>query len=99
MSKNVGGLWSGPRKDAPRLKNGRRAGMCMKKNIVILILVVLLLFSVKENANLDRQIKELQQDIYLLGESYEELRTAIEDVKSVQGYFLWETDWRNRASQ
>lgn len=71
----------------------------MKKNIVICLLAVLLLLSFRENANLGRQVKDLQQDVRCLNKSCEELRTVMEDVKSVQGYFLWETEWKNRARQ
>ncbi|NLI11237.1 hypothetical protein [Pelotomaculum propionicicum] len=40
---------------------------------------------------------EIEQRIKTLEEKYNGLQFEMEDVKNVQGYIVWEKDWRNKA--
>ncbi len=42
-----------------------------------------------ENAEIEQRVKNLE-------ERYKGLQFEMEDVKNVQGYIVWEKDWRNK---
>ena len=40
--------------------------------------------------------EEIEQRVKELEERYNSLQFEMEDVKNVQGYIVWEKDWRNK---
>jgi hypothetical protein len=44
----------------------------------------------------DPQVQALQEQVEQLRAQGEQLRAEMVDVKNVQGYIVWEKDWRNK---
>lgn len=76
----------------------------MRKSVVCIILILIMFLLVPNvyqlvmqlrpgapaaSNNIEQRLAEVEQTCY-------DLRAEMEDVKSVQGYMAWETDWRNR---
>jgi cell division protein FtsB len=74
----------------------------MKRKICITAAMVAVFFAVlwhmPEPAPVepDPQVQALQTEVEQLREQGEQLRAEMEDVKNVQGYIVWEKDWRNK---
>lgn len=51
---------------------------------------------VKEQPELPGQIEQIRAESQQLQDDIQQLRAELEDVRNVQGYMAWETDWRNR---
>jgi cell division protein FtsB len=50
-------------------------------------------------SKLEDQLTLLKSEVQVIQQEQLDLEREMEDVKSVQGYIVWETDWRNNTNK
>lgn len=66
--------------------------------IIVLLLSVNIYLQAKPQADKPENV-EIEQRVKTLEERFNGLQYEMDDVKNVQGYIVWEKDWRNKENK